>query len=470
MKALRMAAVVTRVLALSLLFTPSLASAQPVEAPKTYAGDLWSRPRVTGDWGGLRDELAEKGIVLDVEMLLTPQGVASGGRDTGAEFWGTAEYTLGVDTQKLGLWPGGFFNVYALSSFGNSGVNEDAGAFVPVNTATILPEPGDTTTALMNLTFMQFFSEKFGIVAGKLYTLTADDNEFAHNWRTDFMYTGLDFNMVLDLFPFSAYGGGIIVLPWEGAEFQVSAIDPSGTPTNNDISEAFDDGVLVAAQGRVTIKPFGLVGHQLLGFGWSNKERLSLDQDPSNIANFLSKERFPRLADPGPILLRILERFFPGLVVPTQPANTVNSTWAIYYNFDQYLWSPEGHPDRGIGLFFRFGASDGTANPVKYAYNVGVGGKGIVPGRAEDTFGIGWSRVEYSDSFVPFLRQQLSLGLDHEDAVEMYYNASVTRWLNASVDLQIVNPGLNRGLDSSGQQLEDINTALVLGLRLYARF
>ncbi len=470
MKALRMAAVVTRVLALALLVTPSLASAQPVQAPETYAGDIWSRPRVTGDWGGLRDELAKKGIVLNVEMLFTPQAVVSGGRDTGGEFWGTAEYTLGVDTQKLGLWPGGFLNVYAMSGFGNSDINRDSGAFTPVNTATILPDFGNQASALMNLTLMQFFSEKFGIVAGKVYTLTADENAFAHNWRTDFTNTGLDFNMALDLFPFSAYGGGIIFLPWEGAEFQASAIDPSGTPTNNDISEAFDDGVLVAAQGRVAIKPFGLVGHQTLGFGWSNKERLSLEQDPSNIARLLLTERFPRLANPGPILTRILERFFPGLLVPTQPANTVNSTWAIYYNFDQFVWSPEGHPDRGIGMFFRFGASDGVANPVKYAYNVGVGGKGIVPGRPEDTFGIGWSLVDFSDNFVPFLRQQLGLGLDSESAVEMYYNASITPWLNASVDLQIVNPGLSRGLDSSGQQLEDINTAVVLGLRVYALF
>src|SRR5262245_33058581 len=31
---------------------------------------------------------------------------------------------------------------------------------------------------------------------------------------------------------------------------------------------------------------------------------------------------------------------------------TVNYTWAIYYNFDQYLWSPKGEPDKGIGTFF----------------------------------------------------------------------------------------------------------------------
>ena len=109
------------------------------------------------------------------------------------------------------------------------------------------------------------------------------------------------------------------------------------------------------------------------------------------------------------------------------------------------------------------------SNPIKYAYNVGIGGKGVVPGRPRDTFGIGWARTQFSDNFVPFLRQQLDLGLNKEDAVEMYYNASLTRWLNASLDLQIINQALNKTLNSSGQ-LQDLNTAVVLGLRLYTRF
>jgi porin len=111
---------------------------------------------------------------------------------------------------------------------------------------------------------------------------------------------------------------------------------------------------------------------------WSNKERLSLEQDPANLARLLLTTSFPRLADPGPILTRFLERFFPALLVPTQPLNRENDTWSIYYNFDQYLWSPDGVPDRGIGVFFRFGVSDGRANPIKYAYNVGIGAKGLL--------------------------------------------------------------------------------------------
>ncbi len=456
------------VMGLVLLIAAGTASAQPVDVPPTWGGDFWDRPRLTGSWFGLRDEMGKKGIVLDIDLLLTPQGVATGGRENEAAFWGNSEYTLNIDTQKLGLWPGGFFNIYAITGFGDT-INNASGSVVPTNFATFLPDFGNEATGLMNLSFMQFLSPKFGVVAGKLYTLGADPNAFAHDFHSQFMNTALNFNMTLDLFPFSAYGGTIIVLPWKGATFTVGVVDPSGTPTNNDISEAFQDGVLVNAEGQVTIKPFGLVGHQLVGFGWSNKTRTSLEQDPSNIARGLLTENFPRLSDPGPILLRILQRFFPELLVPVQPLNKVNYTWSIYYNFDQYLWSPEGNPDRGIGVFFRFGASDGVANPVKYAYNVGLSGKGIVPGRPYDTFGLGWARTQVSDNFVPFLRQRLDLGFNKEDAIEMYYNASITRWLSATLDLQIIDQALNKTLDSAGR-LTDVGTAVVAGLRLYARF
>ncbi len=457
------------VLGLALLLLSGPAGAQPVDIPPTWGGTFLDRPRLTGDWFGIRDEMGKKGIVLDLDLLQFPQGVISGGRDTVAEYSGLAEYTLNVDSQKLGLWPGGFLNVMAMSSFGDN-VNNASGALVSPNIMSLLPQPaGTNTTALMNLSFMQFLSPKFGIVVGKLYTLGGDNNEFAHDFHSTFTNTALDFNMTLALFPFSAYGGSLIFLPWEGAQFTVSVIDPSGTPTNNDISEAFSTGVLVNGEGRVTIKPFGLVGHQLLGFGWSNKVRLSFQQDPDNLARLFLENRFSRLSDPGPILRRILERFFPELLVPTQPVNTTDNTWAVYYNFDQFLWSPRGDPKSGIGAFFRFGISDGIANPIKYAYNVGIGGKGIVPGRKQDTFGVGWARTQLSSNFIPFLRQRLNLGLDKEDAVEMYYNFSIAKWLNATLDLQVIDPALNKFLDSSGR-LQNMSTSVVGGLRIYSRF
>ena len=469
MPALRCLSRVTVVLALLLLVAPRLAGGQPVATPDTWGGDLLSRARLTGAWGGLRDDMSKKGVVFDVDLFLTPQGVLSGGRDTGAEFWGNAEYTLNVDTGKAGLWPGGFLRVIANSGFGDN-VDDKAGELVPVNTAAILPKRDEPTTALMHATFMQFLHPTFGLMAGKIFTFDGGIGEFAGDYRTQFMNLGFTVPMAGALVPISAYGGGIVALPTSNVVISLLAIDPNGTTTNNDVTEAFRDGVMLLGAGKVAIKPFGLVGHQSLQFAWSDKDRVSLDQDPSNLVRLTLSQQFPRLVDPGPILRRIIERFFPGLLVPTQPLNRVSDTWAVMYGFDQYLWQPGGDSTRGVGVFFNFGASDGEANPVKYSYAVGIGGNGVVLGRPRDRFGVGWTRTDLSRHFFPFLRKQLDLGLDHEDAVEMYYNAALTPWLNATLDLQVVDPALKKTLDSSPRGLTDVPTAVVAGLRVQLRF
>jgi porin len=61
------------VLGLCLLLPALPALAQPYDVPPTWGGDFWSRPRLTGDWLGVRDDLGKKGVVLDVDLLLTPQ-------------------------------------------------------------------------------------------------------------------------------------------------------------------------------------------------------------------------------------------------------------------------------------------------------------------------------------------------------------------------------------------------------------
>jgi porin len=308
------------------------ARAQLVDVPATWGGDLLSRPRLTGDWGGWRDELGKKGIVFDVDLLMTPQVVMSGGRNTGGDFWGNVDYTLNVDTQKLGLWPGGFFKFSADTGFG-SNVFGDAGTIVPVNTAALLPAPDDRTTALTNATLTQFLSPQFGVVAGKFNMLDSGATEFYGDYRTQFLNAAFNFPMTLAGLPLSTFGGGVLALPRDDILLSALALGPNGTPTSNDLGEAFD-GVLIVGSGKLTVKPFGLVGHQSLGFTWNNKERFSLDQDPSNITRLLLTQQFPRLANPGPVLTQILANSFPNLLVPTQPANRTNSSWTMSYAFD----------------------------------------------------------------------------------------------------------------------------------------
>ena len=467
-------------LALSLAYVTAIVAgeAQPRQAEKKqeeatlfpvpdYSGDLWKRPALTGDWGGLRTTLANRGVQFEVDTFHIFQHVSDPGTDRTGRYSGSADYTLKFDSGKADLWPGGFLKVHAETNFGHS-INGNVGALAPVNGDALFPGLGHNRTAVSNLSFMQFLAPWMGVVLGKLETYDGDANEFADDHRTKFLNLGFDFNMVNALSPVSALGAAIVLVPSKDAIFSLSALDPNGVPTESGFDNFFKDGVMVAGEGRVTIRPFGLTGHQLLGFTWSNKERVSLLQDPTNLARMFLQQRFPRLQDPGPVLQRILARFFPGLLIPVKPLNKEQDTWAVYYNFDQYLWNPDRDPNRGLGVFFRFGASDGEANPIRYHYSFGIGGKGVLPGRERDTFGIGWSRLEFSDHLVPFLRDRLGLGLRHEDAVELYYNIVVTPWIHVTADLQVVEPGLKKTLTDG--RLKNVNTAVVTGLRVKISF
>jgi porin len=301
-----------------------------------------------------------------------------------------------------------------------------------VNTAALIPGPDERTTALMNATVTQFLSPQIGVFLGKINTLDSATTEFYGDYRTQFENAMFAFPMTLEQVPISTFGGGIIGIPRDDLHLSATVLGASGTPDSNDLGEAFD-GTMVLGSGHLTVRPFGLLGHQSVSFEWNDKQRFSLTQDPSNLAVLFLQSQFPRLANPGPELEGILARFFPNLLVPVQPANQSSSSWAVTYTFDQYFWQPDHNEHHGMGVFFAFGASDGDPNPIRYSFLAGIGGKGVVPSRPNDSFGIGIARTQFSSEFAPFLRQALNLGLQHEDAIEMYYNAALTAWLNRSI-------------------------------------
>jgi porin len=441
--------------------------ASPTAAPETFGGDLMSRPRLTGDWGGVRDDMAKKGVTLDLDLYWMPQTILSGGKDETTASWGNAITAFKVDTGKAGLWPGGFFKVQTVTSFGDN-IMRDTGAMVPANISWMLPTATDTDTGLQEFTYTQFLSQHFGVFLGKINAI-APTNVLHGDYTTGFLNTSINMPLALAMVPLSAYGVGAIYLPSHDVTVAGMVLDPNGTIKKNDIGDVFDDGVMALVSGDLKIKPGGLPGHQNLTLAWSNKERTSLIQDPANIANLLLTARFPRLGD--------LNRFIrdhtdltPVLGAP-QPLNKESETWSAVYSFEQFVWQPAGDPTRGVGVFFSAGVSDGKANPIKYSYSLGLVGKGVVPGRPRDALGIAWARTEFSDDFLRPLRAlPVNIGLDREDAVELYYNAAVTPWLSVSPSLQVISPALNKTFDAASHTFKDMDTTYILGVRMGVRF
>jgi porin len=197
---------------------------------ENYSGDLWSRPGLTGDWGGFRNTLARRGINLDVDLVQSVLGLNTGGSFRNHDslrypYGGHAEYRLNVDTGKLGLWPGGFLSVMGKSQFGSFLQGSETGALLPPNATALYPVPFDEETTLTSVVFTQFLAKFFGIYLGKIDTFSGDANAFAHEWKTQFMNTGFGPNPVLfNTIPYSTLGAGFLLLPTEAARTNGSLI------------------------------------------------------------------------------------------------------------------------------------------------------------------------------------------------------------------------------------------------------
>lgn len=404
----------------------------PKAADETYGGDFLSRSELTGNWGGYRDQLRDKGVTLNVDLLQIGQGVVSGGTRHQWEYNGEALYNFNVDFGKLGLWPGGFLSIFAESQFGTS-VNLNTGGLTAVNVAALFPVPNDQITTLSSVQFTQFFTQWFGVYLGKLVTITTtqgDTNEFAGGrGQTQFMNQNLAFNPALiQTMPYSTLGGGLVfLLPQQRGSIMFAVLGPNGTAEK--FGDAFDGGQAYAMQARIKTHFFGLPGHQLLGATGSTKEFTALNQDPR---------------------LFLAQIIAPGLF----PLQRENGSWAVFWNFDQYLYTEPGSEDRGIGVFGRLGFADDSTNPVERFYSFGIGGKGVIPGRGRDSFGAGFYYVDLTDQFQGILQR-----LDNSYGGEIYYNLELTPWLHLTPDLQVLRPSLER-----------VDTDVVTGFRLMANF
>jgi porin len=243
-------------------------------------------------------------------------------------------------------------------------------------------------------------------------------------------------NPALLTVPYSTLGAGAILLPTKDpnqAIITATVVSATGSAS----TAGFDDldGPIIAGEGRVRTGFFGLTGHQLVGGLYSYKRYTSVDQ---------------RLD------LDVIEN---RTLVPR------TGSWAVYYNFDQYLYQPDKEENRGVGVFGRFGASPGDPIPIKYFYSIGIGAKGPFDSRPFDQCGIGYyySTINNPSLQLPFTTRKF---LQDEWGFEAYYNIALTRWLLVTPDIQVVGGAQkNEILSVRDRETKGIGDAVVLGFR-----
>jgi len=243
--------------------------------------------------------------------------------------------------------------------------------------------------------------------------------------------------------PSSTLGACLIILPTkdpEAAIITATVIDADGVANRSGFDTVFKGNSTYNVEGRVKTNLFGLTGHQLVGATYSNKNFSSLNQT----MRFQIQK------------LTIQEE---------------DNSWSLYYNFDQYLYEPK--KGRGIRIFGRFGVSDGNPNPTHHFYSIGVSGKGVIPGRTMDQFGIGYYYMDISNPKIagPLTTREF---LRDEYGAEAYYNIAITPWMKLTPDIQVLRPAQKNQFNIEGGILNisktSVDTATVVGLRLQMDF
>jgi porin len=381
-----------------------------------YAGNLSSRAALTGEWGGIRTAMAERGIQVAIDVTQAYQGVIDGGANERADYQGTADYRLLFDSGKAGLWPGGFLEVHAESFWGLS-VNTSEGALLPTNFSHAVSAPAGNGTYLSHLTFTQFLSERFAITAGKIDTSLGDHNDYAHRvGRQRFMNAGFNLNPVTYYAtPYAPLGGGFIFLLGDNKQHLLSVLawDTDAAIDSADFDSLFEGNTSYAAELRLLTNFFGKKGHQMFGVIYGDGTFSSLDQSPEL-------------------------QFSEGGVRPGIDRGTEDSTWTFFYNFDQTLVADPANPGQDWGVFGRFGIADQKTNLIRTFYSIGLGGTGLFPARAQDRFGLGYYHMNLSNEV------DLIPTYDTENTLEVFYTIQVLPSTELTADLQVIDGAIKR--------------------------
>lgn len=410
------------------VFLPFLNNGPVFGLPGTDAGDFLHRTQLSGDWGGLRTDLARHGYFFDLYTTSAYQDVASGGLKTGNTSIQNTQLSINVDTGRAGLWPGGIFHVSLESRYGSSSPQNTftAGSSVPQYTGLAYPGPYFVHDVLPTEFFLlQSLTPKFAVILGKANVLThADQTFFGDNSK--YYFANLNFNknpMALNFYNTYALAAIGIWTPSKWLTAVAGVYDPN-TEANNLATKAFDR-VNIYGIGIFSYKIGGLPGQSWAQYNWTNKPKIDLTSpfgqlSPSDVPQGVGV----LLGNPSTQVL---------------PINYKKTSWVTVGNFSQYLFVKDhpaavaqklgsGQPLRGIGLLGRIGYAPEETNPITRDASVALFANGLSDHRPNDSFGFGI----YHNGISQRLKNDITrltaatATAKNENGLEVFYDVAIT--------------------------------------------
>ena len=436
-----------------------LSTAAWAQEASPHDGDLANRDALSGDWGGTRSALEDKGIVLGGDTIDEVLSNVSGGTKAGTIYDGRLEVFATLDLDKLFSWPDATFHVNAYQTLGRGlSANYLGGNLMPASNIEAL-----RSTRLFDLWIEQLLFE--GALSIRGGQIAADDEFFTSLYAGNFINGtfGWPAIMASDL----PSGGPAYPLATPGLRIAyalsrdtmlAAAItngDPAGgglgNPQQRDASGTafrFNDGAFVIAEARYAVNPArdapGQPAIYKLGF-WYHSGAFAderLDSSGQSLA--------------APTGTGIARKHWNNL--------------GVYAVADRQLWR-DSDGEHTLGVFLRLGVAPlADRNLVTFYADTGFNLKGAIAGRSEDIFGIALAVAQIGRAARGLDRDERQLAgmaqpiRDNESMIEVMYRVQATPWWTLQPDLQFIrHPGGDVGL--STQPRKAVPNALVLGLR-----
>ena len=378
--------------------------------------------QATGNWGGARTSLEEKGLTLELGFTAIWQANHRGGAKSHPQGKCAASWDAAatLDTGAMGLWPGGTLFVSFEGSSGKGIDGPYVGSFFGANCDA--GSTGDRWSQFSEYWYQQDVGE--GLVSFKVGKIDAtgdfDANAFANDECCQFLNGALVNNPVIP-FPDYALGGSVFVRPGGGFYVGAGAYDANAegwTSGRRTALEGDSDWFVIAEAGIEVGIPTG--GETTL----PGTYRVGAWHDPLRYEDLRTGEE--RKGQSG-----------------------------AYVSVDQMVYKESANPDdtQGLGLFARYGYAPDHYSEVEHFCSCGLCYQGLVAGRDDDVLGIGFARGRVGSPTRDAVRHAA------ESVVECFYNIAVGGGAALTLDVQYIHhPGA------------DAASAFVPGLRLQVDF
>jgi porin len=425
------------------------AQTSPPPHPALGLSDWLDWNGMTGDWGGLRTQLQDAGIIIRGHYVNEAAGNPAGGREQGGADTGEIMLGADIDSKLLG-WQGGTFHLTLTQRAGSSLSKDKIG-----NILTVQEIYGDgQTVRLTELSFEQkLLHGRMDVEAGHINT----ENDFATSpvYFGGALYCNFQNNAICGTpiaapinsngyvaYPASNWGARVKTYPGQNVYVEAGAfaVDPTLNAAHNGLKLGLNDarGVFTTVETGVVNHWGGLLGNYRVGAYYDNSD------------NQVVQSQLNRYATPQNAA-QIMQ-------VPLPERAGRYGGWVLA---DQEVELDPGNRQRGVVLFAAFEWGDRATSLIPWYGEAGLLRQGTFQGRDTDTVAVGFAAAAINSSLQPIEQRLGSPTSLAEYMLEVNYGATLGPWLT-------VRPGLQYIWHPGG--VNEIPNALVLELKTVIGF